>query len=266
MKTLFSFLSLSIFALTSVFAQDTRPINPAQVITVEGVIHEKSNPKMAIPFAILTLFKLEEDGNLTKIAETNADKEGKYLFSLKIEQHYKILAYAADCMPNEFSVSTFGLDRTRGGYRFIRDFGLEVESPCTDVPYFRNIYFEWGEYSIREREEQKFEKVVSVLKKNPDFKLEIKGHIGLKEPLGGNENQPLSKLRAEKVKDYLISKGIEEARLKVSWFENQKPRYKKEQNVMEAANNQRVVFEVIVPNNRGRVRKNGLILNLQTQN
>ena len=65
------------------------------------------------------------------------------------------------------------------------------------------------------------DEVVSVLKQNPELKLSIEGHTSAD---GARElNMRLSQARAEKVKSYLISKGIDAVRLTAEGFGPDQP-------------------------------------------
>ena len=58
--------------------------------------------------------------------------------------------------------------------------------------------------------------VAAILKRNPDIKVSVEGHTSSE---GSHAvNMKLSESRAEKVKDYLLKKGIEASRLTTTGF------------------------------------------------
>ncbi len=74
-----------------------------------------------------------------------------------------------------------------------------------------NIFFATAGYKLLSKSNKSLAEVVKVLNENPDLKLSIHGHT---DNTGSAEkNQVLSENRANSVKQYLISKGIDEGRL-----------------------------------------------------
>ena len=86
---------------------------------------------------------------------------------------------------------------------------------------FDNLEFEASKDLIREQSHESLDSLASVLLKKPEWKLHISGHTDNK----GDEqdNLVLSKKRAEAVKAYLISKGVNADKLVVEFFGETKP-------------------------------------------
>ena len=116
---------------------------------------------------------------------------------------------AADKCPNE--------PETKNGY--------QDEDGCPDeIPQklkqftgvIQGLNFKVGDAALQPSSNVSLDKAVAVLKEFADLKLEIQGHTD-DQPLksGGKfpDNQALSQSRADSVKAYFVSKGIEEARL-----------------------------------------------------
>ncbi len=75
----------------------------------------------------------------------------------------------------------------------------------------KNITFDFAKHSLKSSSFVELDKVVTMLKKYPDYKIKLVGHtdnIGNK-----SSNLTLSLNRAKSVKDYLVSKGIAESRI-----------------------------------------------------
>jgi outer membrane protein OmpA-like peptidoglycan-associated protein len=103
--------------------------------------------------------------------------------------------------------------------------GFQDEDGCADeIPaqlkkftgVIAGINFKVNDAALLPASNATLNKAVAVLKEFPDLKLEIQGHTD-DQPIkkGGKfpDNQTLSQARAESVKAYFVSKGIEEARL-----------------------------------------------------
>ncbi len=86
---------------------------------------------------------------------------------------------------------------------------------------FDNLEFESAKDIIFETSKPSLNELAEVLKKKTTWKLEIAGHT---DNVGDdNGNLVLSKKRAEALKAYLISQGVEEARLITKYFGETKP-------------------------------------------
>jgi OmpA-OmpF porin, OOP family len=85
----------------------------------------------------------------------------------------------------------------------------------------QNLNFEFDSAKLLPASEVILDEVVTVLKNNPTVKIEIEGHTDGK---GSDEyNMKLSQNRADSVHKYLITKGIEAARLSTKGYGESKP-------------------------------------------
>jgi OOP family OmpA-OmpF porin len=73
------------------------------------------------------------------------------------------------------------------------------------------IRFETQEYVITQSAYTTLDYIADILRRNPDYKLEITGHTDNQGTV--EDNQLLSEKRASAVRNYLLSKGVEESRL-----------------------------------------------------
>jgi outer membrane protein OmpA-like peptidoglycan-associated protein len=86
---------------------------------------------------------------------------------------------------------------------------------------FDNLEFETGKDIIKEESKPSLDDLATVLLKKSTWKLEISGHT---DNVGDdNANMVLSKKRAESLKNYLVSKGVEATRLNALYFGETKP-------------------------------------------
>lgn len=84
----------------------------------------------------------------------------------------------------------------------------EAEKPIV----MENVYYNTGKSSIRKDAAQELDKLVTLLKENPEIKIEIGSHTDSRQTK--SYNQRLSEQRAKAVVNYLVSKGISKNRLR----------------------------------------------------
>ena len=85
----------------------------------------------------------------------------------------------------------------------------------------QNIFFSTGSSKLLAKSYSKLNDVVSILKDNPSYKVNIDGHT---DNTGKEDkNQVLSENRAASVKAYLVTKGIDESRLASTGYGQEKP-------------------------------------------
>jgi type IX secretion system PorP/SprF family membrane protein len=85
----------------------------------------------------------------------------------------------------------------------------------------KNLEFETGKDIIEERSKPSLNTLAEKLKQKSEWNLLLSGHT---DNVGDDDaNMILSKNRSEAVKNYLISRGISESRIKVNYFGETKP-------------------------------------------
>ena len=85
----------------------------------------------------------------------------------------------------------------------------------------QNIFFETAKSKLLAKSFPKLNDVVSILKDNPSYKVQIDGHTDF---VGSDEyNHTLSHERAASVKAYFVGKGIDESRLSSTGYGETKP-------------------------------------------
>ena len=85
----------------------------------------------------------------------------------------------------------------------------------------RRIQFQLGKATLMAGTHKVLDEVVAVLKQNPGLKLSIEGHTSGDASYAAN--MKLSQDRANRVKAYLVSKGIAASRLKAKGFGPNQP-------------------------------------------
>ncbi|MEL6676098.1 MAG: OmpA family protein [Bacteroidota bacterium] len=106
-----------------------------------------------------------------------------------------------------------------------------------------NVYFNTGKWDLLPTSFAELERIVAFMKLNPRVVVEVSGHTDNT----GNKNQKveLSLRRAKAVKAYLVTKGVEEFRLKVKGFGMYRPRATNK-TPQGRRRNRRVEFKVLM--------------------
>jgi outer membrane protein OmpA-like peptidoglycan-associated protein/tetratricopeptide (TPR) repeat protein len=87
------------------------------------------------------------------------------------------------------------------------DLGMDVGK----VIHLNPIYFDLNKYNIRKDAAEELDKMVKVMKDNPDMIIELGSHTDCRSSAA--YNMRLSELRAQASAQYIISKGIEKSRI-----------------------------------------------------
>lgn len=107
----------------------------------------------------------------------------------------------------------------------------------------RNIYFDYDRASFKTGSYSDLNKLESMLRQNPQVKVEISGHTDNYGHWQYNRN--LSQKRAEAVKDYLTKKGIDPRRIKAVGYGESKPLATNDDEDEGRELNRRVEFKVL---------------------
>ena len=112
-----------------------------------------------------------------------------------------------------------------------------------DVIQLNNILYDFNKFTLKPESMVELDKLVTLLQKNPNLKIEIRSHT---DAVGSNAtNDKLSQNRAKSVVDYLISRGIAPARLTAKGYGKRELLIKKAKTDAEHAQNRRTEFKVI---------------------
>lgn len=99
------------------------------------------------------------------------------------------------------------------------DLTLQYEAPKTYT--LRNVLFDSGQATLKASSYPALNDLVEVLKLKNTMQIEIAGHT---DDVGNAQlNMKLSQARANKVKDYLVKKGIQAARITAKGYGDTKP-------------------------------------------
>lgn len=104
-----------------------------------------------------------------------------------------------------------------------------------------NVYFDLGKDVIQNNYSGALNQVAELMKKNPNYTLEIEGHTD--NAGDAANNMDLSQRRANTIKKYLVTKGIDEKRLTAQGFGDTRPLVPNDSEENKAKN-RRVEFKV----------------------
>lgn len=184
--------------------------------TVTLVYGKVLNAKTKEPIAAEIRYSdLESDQEIGRATSQGAD--GSYQIVLSSGRSYAFLA----SKENYVTVSDNLAIAESDGYQEIeRDLYL-VPVEVGQTVLINNIFFDTGKSTLRETSHADLNRLVSLLEKYPEMKIEISGHT---DNVGSEaSNQGLSQNRATAVADYLKSKNVGADRLQAKGYGEARP-------------------------------------------
>jgi len=107
----------------------------------------------------------------------------------------------------------------------------------------RNLYFDFAKATFKDESYNELNKLVAMMQQNTGMNVEISGHT---DAVGSNAfNKQLSLLRANAVKNYLVSKGIDTRRVTSVGYGEEKPLASNDDEEEGREFNRRVEFKVL---------------------
>lgn len=179
-----------------------------------------------------TTYKLEEDSSQTILGEVRvklfdeneelvddvlSSRGGSYSFPIDPEKNYTIIGEKQDFFTKRQIFSTVGegipqdeLVERFTEKVFTEDVTLEpiILEKAIVIP---NIYYDLDKAEIRSDAAQELDKLVQLLKDNPNISIELSSHTDSRAP--DQYNLDLSQRRAQAAVDYIASQGISRDRL-----------------------------------------------------
>jgi outer membrane protein OmpA-like peptidoglycan-associated protein len=138
---------------------------------------------------------------------TLSDADGKFIFHLKQASNFYLRGFKNGYFSNSVEVSTNEYDRNK---TLFIDFEMCVD-PCGEAIRLDNINFDLAKWDILPESIPDLQRVVKLMKDNPNIKVEMSSHT---DSRGSKKyNQDLSQKRAQATVNYLISQGIDINRL-----------------------------------------------------
>jgi len=161
--------------------------------------------------AELKVFEIKQDTSIL-IKTIQTDAEGKYVLEdLEADKKYKVVAEKDGFLKTSTNVNTSGVT-----YSETREANIFVNKEDEPI-VLKNIYYEFDKDVLTPESKATIDTtLMQILIDNPLIIIEIGSHTDSKGSMAYNED--LSRRRAISVVDYLISKGIPDARLKAKGY------------------------------------------------
>ncbi len=189
---------------------------PQKVATIRGRVLDYSNNPL---FATIIWENLKTKERLGSLKSN--PKTGEYIFVLPLGKNYGFYADKDGYYP-----TSGNLDLTK----INKDTTLQLDIKLTSINEFKdknipinvnNLFFDYNQYILKEESYPELDRLVTFLKQIPNLKISIEGHT---DNIGSDAfNLELAKKRAEEVEKYLISKGIDEKKMKIKAYGSSKP-------------------------------------------
>lgn len=196
-------------------------IQPDFTTYVRGFVREKGSGK---PLASKVLFINIETGDTIRSVFSNKST-GKFLLTLPLEQDYAAFVDRRGYLFASQAFSLKNLPLPKSGERRDQYFDVEIElEPLKQgiTVVMSNVFFETNKYDLLGSSKAELEHLVKFMQLNSKVKVEIGGHT---DNVGStNDNQVLSRNRANSVKAYLEERGIAAGRVMAKGYGESVPR------------------------------------------
>jgi outer membrane protein OmpA-like peptidoglycan-associated protein/Tol biopolymer transport system component len=187
---------------------------PDPVALISGKVIDQTTGK---PVEARIIYQTLPDG--IEVGEATSDPiTGEYKIVLPYGQKYSMRAIAKNFIAEGDNVD---LTQTKG-FQEIKGKELRlVPIEKGNTIRINNIFFDTGKSELRPESSPELDRLVTTLNETPKMVIEVRGHT---DNTGSNEiNTKLSQDRADAVREYFISKGIEPDRVASKGFGESKP-------------------------------------------
>jgi outer membrane protein OmpA-like peptidoglycan-associated protein len=157
----------------------------------------------------------DKEDNL--IAEEVTGREGTFIFRVYTEEDYYVLAEKPDYLTTRLVFSTVGKSIPKDSLtKLITNTQFTIKIPLDKIVIdkaivMENIYYDLDEDYIRPDAAIELDKLVAILKDNPEIKIELSSHTDSRQT--ADYNMDLSNRRAQSATNYIIEAGIDSDRI-----------------------------------------------------
>ncbi|MCI0751895.1 MAG: OmpA family protein [Flammeovirgaceae bacterium] len=149
---------------------------------------------------------------------------------------------ATECVGYLFNSINFSVPKF-AEYQELDTHIIMVRTEVGSKVVLRNIFFDIGKFNLKDQSLTEAEKLYSLLKDNPELKVQINGHTDNTGDAASNKT--LSLKRATSVVDFLVSKGIDQGRVGAKGFGSERPIVSNDDEEGGRAINRRTEIEVV---------------------
>src|SRR6478736_3398776 len=185
---------------------EAKPAGSKRVVISGKVVSLKTNT------GIIAKISFKSDS----LYETTSSVDGRFQLAVPATKIYNIEVQSSNFvnLSERLDIHTFELKTLEMNFKLQP---IEIGA----VVNLKNILFYMGTTSLLEESYPELNVIVDFLKNNPKVEIELNGHTDNKGD--AKKNLILSQQRVEKVKSYLVSKGISSRRIKGKGFGGTKP-------------------------------------------
>ncbi len=174
-------------------------------ITVDGRVRDKETLEL-LSGATVDLYSL--DGELLESVSTYQD--GTYKFTVSCAKEYKLKASSPNYEDDEKRIEILEENYHTALHTNMNLNRVEKEQPVLAAA-LQPIYYEFDRSTITEDAAQKMDRIIEIMKANPDLIIEASSFTDSRG--SDTYNLALSQRRAKAAVEYLISKGIDATRI-----------------------------------------------------
>ena len=186
---------------------------PEPVSYIRGVVTDRSTRRPVE--ADVELFDIAT-GDLATAAYSDP-KTGEFLVALPVGREYALNASAEGYL---FFSGNYDVPQGAINEPYTLDVPLSPLTAGSTIA-LRNIFFNTASAELLPASNAELDKLIRLLKANPDLRIELGGHT---DDVGSDaDNLQLSDRRANAVRDHLIAKGIDAARITAKGYGETKP-------------------------------------------
>lgn len=184
---------------------------------VVGTIRDKDVESLIVEADINVL---SDDGTVLKTLKS--DYKGNYKFTLNCNQTYTVVASKPQYSKEEHVVNTANyLDAPPLEVNQFLTKKLKKTVDNKLVVNINPIYFNFDKSNIRQDAKVELDKIVKIMKENPELQIEAASHTDAIGPK--YYNQKLSERRAKSTVKYIVSQGIDASRITAKGYGESQP-------------------------------------------
>jgi len=187
--------------------------------------------------AKISIIRVSDDKRISEGNAVNGDYE--YVFKPELAGEYMATVEATGYLFQTFKISV-----TPQKTETTITKKLAMRPPKENViNIFRNIYFDFDEFTLKNSSHNELDKLVDMMLNNPQMKVEIAGHTDF---IGSADyNYQLSKKRAQSVYDFLVKKGVNPSNITTKGYGKTKPLASNDDEQEGRALNRRTEFIIL---------------------
>ncbi len=184
--------------------------------TLKGTTLSPKNDNMDLSILGNSVVKLV-DTNGQIIDETFTDENGTFMFTVYGDENYVLIGEKENYFSTRGEFTTIGKELDKSTLKdFITNVEFEKNLILDRIVVNKsivldNIYYDLDKADIREDAALELDKLVVILRDNPNISIELSSHTDDRSSV--EYNQDLSQRRAESAVYYILSKGITENRI-----------------------------------------------------